>query len=98
MDQINENYPKLKKKHMKKRQKLNQQQMLMYHHHHRQQQQKKVSTSKVVPVTKPTNGKTSIQQDPTTSDLYKSLFTTSDAAKKKEKNKAHWVTYNPLYF
>jgi len=54
----------------------------------------KVSTSKIIS----TNGKTSIQQDPTTSDLYKSLFTTSDAAKKKEKNKAHWVTYNPLYF
>jgi len=45
-----------------------------------------------------TNGKSSIQQDPTKSDLYKSLFTTSDAAKKKELNKAHWITYNPLYF
>lgn len=42
--------------------------------------------------------KTALQQDPTKSDLYKSLFTTSEAAKKKEKNKAHWVTYNPLYF
>jgi len=58
----------------------------------------KVSTSKMVSTSKLTNGKTSIQQDPTKSDLYKSLFTTSDAAKKKEKNKAHWVTYNPLYF
>jgi len=56
------------------------------------------TTTKLVPTTKPTNGKTSIQQDPNTSDLYKNLFTTSDAAKKKEKNKAHWVTYNPLYF
>jgi hypothetical protein len=53
----------------------------------------KASTSKVVPTTK-----SAIQQDPTTSNLYKDLFTTSDAAKKKEKNKAHWVTYNPLYF
>jgi len=58
----------------------------------------KASTSKSVSTTKPTNTKSSIQQDPTTSDLYKSLFTTSEAAKKKEKNKAHWVTYNPLYF
>jgi len=58
----------------------------------------KVSTSKIVPTAKSTNGKTSIQQDPSTSNLYKSLFTTSDAAKQKEKNKAHWVTYNPLYF
>ena len=44
------------------------------------------------------SSKTAIQEDPTTTDLYKALFTTSDAAKKKEKNKAHWVTYNPLYF
>ena len=56
---------------------------------------KKPTTTKLIP---PTNGKSAIQQDPTTSDLYKSLFTTSDAAKKKEKNKAHWITYNPLYF
>jgi len=56
--------------------------------------------SKVVSTTKTqSNGKgSSIQNDPTTTDLYKSLFTTSAAAKKKEKNKAHWVTYNPLYF
>ncbi|CAF1068491.1 unnamed protein product [Adineta ricciae] len=58
----------------------------------------KPSTSKIVPTSNATNTKSSIQQDPTKSDLYKSLFTTSDAAKKKEKNKAHWVTYNPLYF
>ncbi|CAF0791561.1 unnamed protein product [Rotaria sp. Silwood1] len=58
----------------------------------------KVSTSKVVSTNKSTSEKTSIQQDPTTSVLYKSLFTTSDAAKQKEKNKAHWITYNPLYF
>jgi hypothetical protein len=39
-----------------------------------------------------------IQHDQSKSQVYKSLFTTSDAAKAKEKNKAHWVTYNPLYF
>jgi len=56
------------------------------------------TTPKPVPTTKSTNGKSAIQQDPTTTNLYKSLFTTSDASKKKDKNKAHWVTYNPLYF
>jgi len=56
------------------------------------------TTTKIVSTTTKTTTKSSIQQDPTKSDLYKSLFTTSDAAKKKEKNKAHWVTYNPLYF
>ncbi|CAF2517584.1 unnamed protein product [Rotaria sp. Silwood2] len=58
----------------------------------------KVNTSKIVSTNKSTSEKSSIQQDSTKSDLYKSLFTTSDAAKEKEKNKAHWITYNPLYF
>ncbi|CAF4375992.1 unnamed protein product, partial [Adineta steineri] len=58
----------------------------------------KIVSTATATTTKSTNGKTSIQLDPTTTDLYKNLFTTSDAAKKKEKNKAHWVTYNPLYF
>ncbi|UJR15930.1 hypothetical protein I4U23_002850 [Adineta vaga] len=58
----------------------------------------KATTSKIASGSKVTNTKSTIQQDPTKSDLYKSLFTTSDAAKKKEKNKAHWVTYNPLYY
>ncbi|CAF0817756.1 unnamed protein product [Rotaria sordida] len=58
----------------------------------------KVNTTKIISTNKSTNGKTSIQQDSTKSDLYKSLFTTSDAAKKKEQNKAHWITYNPLYY
>ncbi|CAF0989615.1 unnamed protein product [Rotaria magnacalcarata] len=56
------------------------------------------NTSKLVVGQKSVSDKTKIQQDPTTSHLYKSLFTTSEAAKEKEKNKAHWVTYNPLYF
>ena len=59
---------------------------------------KHASSSKISTTVKCTNDKTFIQQDPTKSDLYKSLFTTSAAAKKKEQNKAHWITYNPLYF
>lgn len=63
----------------------------------------KASTSKdqpseVIPVPRLPADKTAIQEDPTTTQLYKSLFTTSAAAKEKEKHKAHWVTYNPLYF
>ncbi|XP_015926313.2 replication termination factor 2 [Parasteatoda tepidariorum] len=38
----------------------------------------------------------SIAKDPTASAAYKSLFTSSKAAKQQEK--AHWVTHNPLYF
>ncbi|XP_041357172.1 replication termination factor 2-like isoform X2 [Gigantopelta aegis] len=53
---------------------------------------------------KPTNGKaedkstksTGIQEDPTTSTVYKSLFTSSDKAKNQQK--AHWVTFNPMYY
>lgn len=37
-----------------------------------------------------------IQEDPNTSTVYKSLFTTSEACKKQPR--AHWVTYNPQYF
>uniref|UniRef100_A0A5S6QBG5 Replication termination factor 2 n=1 Tax=Trichuris muris TaxID=70415 RepID=A0A5S6QBG5_TRIMR len=40
--------------------------------------------------------KTSIQEDPTTSKTYKSLFTTCKEA--KERPQPHWVTYNPLYY
>ncbi len=38
----------------------------------------------------------SIQEDPNTSSIYKSLFTSSDKAKNQQK--AHWVTFNPQYF
>jgi hypothetical protein len=38
----------------------------------------------------------SIQEDPNASDVYKSLFNTSEKA--KNQTKAHWVTYNPLFF
>ena len=53
---------------------------------------------------KQTNGKTEdklsklkgIQDDPTTSKVYKSLFTSSDKAKNQQK--PHWVTFNPMYY
>uniref|UniRef100_A0A0X3Q048 Replication termination factor 2 n=1 Tax=Schistocephalus solidus TaxID=70667 RepID=A0A0X3Q048_SCHSO len=38
----------------------------------------------------------SIQDDPNASSVYKSLFTTSKEALNQPK--AHWVTFNPLYF
>ncbi|VDP19452.1 unnamed protein product [Echinostoma caproni] len=38
----------------------------------------------------------SIQEDPTASSVYKSLFTTSEEARRQPKS--HWVTFNPLYF
>ncbi len=37
----------------------------------------------------------SVSKDPTASEAYKSLFTTHESAKNKEK--AHWVTFNPCY-
>jgi len=37
-----------------------------------------------------------IQEDPNASKVFKSLFTTSEAAKNQPK--AHWVTHNPLYY
>ena len=36
-----------------------------------------------------------VQKDPSASAVYKSLFTSSDKAKKQ--GSAHWVTYNPFY-
>ena len=53
---------------------------------------------------KQANGKTEdklsklkgIQDDPTTSKVYKSLFTSSDKAKNQQK--PHWVTFNPMYY
>jgi hypothetical protein len=38
----------------------------------------------------------SVQDDPTASNVYKSLFTSCDKAKNQQK--AHWVTFNPQYF
>ena len=38
----------------------------------------------------------SIQDDPTVSKALKSIFTTSDAAKKQPAQ--HWITHNPLYY
>lgn len=37
----------------------------------------------------------SVAKDPNASDVFKSLFTSSEKAKKQ--TKAHWVTYNPFY-
>ncbi|XP_046372462.1 replication termination factor 2-like [Haliotis rufescens] len=56
------------------------------------------------PRTKVTNGKVeekaakakSIQEDPTASKAFKSLFTSSDRARNQPK--AHWVTFNPMYY
>jgi hypothetical protein len=42
------------------------------------------------------NKKPSVQNDPNSSDVFKSLFTTSDKAKNQQK--AHWVTFNPQYY
>jgi hypothetical protein len=48
----------------------------------------------------PEDGKTkkvkTIQDDPTVSDVYKSLFNTHEKA--QNQTKAHWVTFNPQYF
>lgn len=41
-------------------------------------------------------GKTSIQDDPNKSDVYKKLFTTCEEAKNKPQQ--HWVTHNPLFY
>ena len=39
--------------------------------------------------------KTSVAKDPSASEVFKSLFTSSDNAKKQDH--AHWVTHNPFY-
>ncbi|KAA0185109.1 Protein RTF2 [Fasciolopsis buskii] len=44
----------------------------------------------------PSGSSHSIQEDPNVSSVYKSLFTTSEEAKRQPKS--HWVTFNPLYF
>lgn len=36
-----------------------------------------------------------IAEDPNASQVFKSIFTSSDKA--KNQTKAHWVTYNPFY-
>ncbi|RWS31316.1 hypothetical protein B4U80_00976 [Leptotrombidium deliense] len=38
----------------------------------------------------------SVAKDPTTSETYKSIFTSHKSAQNRPKG--HWVTYNPLYF
>ncbi|ESO87732.1 hypothetical protein LOTGIDRAFT_219929 [Lottia gigantea] len=64
----------------------------------------KLSNGKPDLKSKATNGKLeekeakikSIQDNPNVSATYKSLFTTSSKAKNQEK--AHWVTFNPMYY
>ncbi|KAK0426383.1 hypothetical protein QR680_009682 [Steinernema hermaphroditum] len=52
-------------------------------------------TEKTAPKRKADPTVKSVQDDPTASKVFKSLFTSSDAAKKRPQ--AHWVTYNPLF-
>lgn len=47
------------------------------------------------PAFKKTKGNYSIAQDPNATRVFKSLFTSHEAASKQ--TKAHWVTYNPFY-
>ncbi|XP_066593291.1 replication termination factor 2 [Prorops nasuta] len=65
---------------------------------------KAAGSSKLVPSNKgeakdPAYNKTKedykIAQDPKASEVYKSIFTTHKSA--VEKDKAHWITYNPFY-
>lgn len=54
----------------------------------------KTSTDSVL--TDKAKGDYSVAKDPNASETYKSIFTTHKTA--KNQTKAHWVTYNPLYF
>uniref|UniRef100_A0A1B6CZ21 Replication termination factor 2 n=1 Tax=Clastoptera arizonana TaxID=38151 RepID=A0A1B6CZ21_9HEMI len=47
------------------------------------------------PAFKKTKGDYSVAKDPSTSEVFKSLFTSHKNA--KEQTRAHWVTYNPFY-
>lgn len=40
----------------------------------------------------------SVQDDPSTSETYKSLFTSSSEAKKQGAQHSGWVSFNPQYF
>lgn len=40
----------------------------------------------------------SVQNDPTSSETYKSLFTSCDEAKKQSAQHSGWVSFNPQYF
>lgn len=42
--------------------------------------------------------KRSVQKDPKASEVYKSLFTSSDEAKKQNTQHSGWVSFNPQYF
>lgn len=55
-------------------------------------QNKKIATKKE----EKEKAERSVQKDNSKSDVFKSLFTTSEEAKKRPTS--HWVTYNPLYY
>jgi len=57
---------------------------------------KKIKVEKKADVEKASVKSKSIQEDPSSSKVFKSLFTTSEVAKAQPR--AHWVTYNPLYY
>lgn len=51
-------------------------------------------------VSKPKKAKISksVQDEPNASETYKSLFTSSDEAKKQNSQHSGWVSFNPQYF
>ena len=60
----------------------------------------KAATSNGTDQTKGGKRKTteSVQDDPTASETYKSLFTSCDEAKKQGTQHSGWVSFNPQYF
>jgi len=57
---------------------------------------KKVKANSTAASFVPVAAASSVQNDPNTSEVYKSLFTSHEKA--KNQTKAHWVTFNPQYF
>ncbi|VDD91796.1 unnamed protein product [Enterobius vermicularis] len=64
--------------------------------HHSKSLEKKTAEPKTLKRKNEASHPTSIQDDKNASAAYKSLFTTCEEAKKRPK--AHWVTYNPLFY
>ncbi|KAF7488547.1 Replication termination factor 2 [Sarcoptes scabiei] len=54
-----------------------------------------VKTSSLSVLSEKTSKKYSINKDPNASETYKSLFTSHKSAKNRAK--AHWITFNPMY-
>ncbi|CAF0727844.1 unnamed protein product [Brachionus calyciflorus] len=61
------------------------------------QTDKNSKTKRPIEAASTSNGKKvkTIQEDPNASEVYKSIFNTCEKAKNQQK--AHWVTFNPLY-